>query len=175
MSYTEEQYDALVQENMELDKDTLHDEYMSSHTNLRPISNMAISENRGAFEALKEEMDWGTPIDLEFIINNRCPYYKFFSVSESETKSLHLNKEIINYIYNYIENNNLSNIPTDYAGAQNAGENYILHLLKRDSKNGKLSYDHETGYKAIYNSITINYGRLPYTPEELDAKLNSLG
>ena len=177
MSYTEEQYDAMTEENTPFDAEALHDNYMSSHGDRTKVSRSDIksAENQSAFKALTEEMDWGTPIDLEFIIDNRCPYYKFFSVSSSETKRLYLNRQIINYIYNHLEDNNAGSIPTDYVGATNAGENYTLHLLKRDRQNGKLVYDAKKGYYATYNRITINYGSLLYdTPEELYAKLDSL-
>lgn len=175
MSYTDEEHNALMEENTPFDGDALHDEYVSSHTNLIKASNMATLENESAFGALKEEMNWGGKIDLEFLLENNCPYYRFFSVSASETMKLHLNREIANYIYKYLESNVLeANIPTDFVGATNAKESYLLHLLKRDRQNDKLSYDPETGYKATYNRISINYGKLPYTLDELAAKLSSL-
>jgi len=159
-------------------KDALHDEHVSSHTNLKPISNMEIHENKDAFRALKEELDWGTPIVIDFTIRNRCPYYKFFSTSAQETKSLHLNKQILNHIYNYFEGHNIGNVPTDYVGVETGTNLYLLHLLKRDRQNGKLSHEPWMGYKAIYNNITINYGQfnmIPYTtPEELYAGLDAL-
>ncbi|MCD7969142.1 MAG: hypothetical protein LUF87_02170 [Alistipes sp.] len=178
MNYDNHEQDTLmVEENTPFDADALHDDYMASQGNMTKISlsDFKSTENLGAFNTLKEEMEWGTSIDPEFIINKNCPYYKFFSVSASETKNLHLNKDILNYIYNHFENYILdTHIPSNFVGATNAKETYLFHLLKRDSQNSKLTHDPETGYKATYNRITINYGKLPYTTEELDAKLNSL-
>ena len=90
-------------------------------------------------------------------------------------RTLYLNKDIANYLYNYFESGVLGTVlPSSYIGAQNVKENYVLHLLRRDRQNGKMFYEPKIGYNASYHLVSIHYGHLPYTPEELDAKLNSL-
>ena len=161
----------------------LHDELLSSGEEVfygnpatfRKLSliELQFSDNAKMFTTLKDWIEEKSLVSLDFGIEEGCPYYQLDTTPIKQ--KLYHNKEILNYLYNYFENGVLSTVlPSSYMGFQNAKENYLLHLLKRDRQNGKMFYEPETGYKADYHLISINYGHLPYTPEELDAKLNSL-
>jgi len=142
--------------------------------NLEKVSleDLRFGYNAEAFAILKDWIERKSIVSFNFGIDKGCPYYQINTTSTKQR--LYLNKEIVRYLYNYFENGVLGLVrPSSYDGVRNATENYVLHLLKRDRQNGKMVYEPETGYRAEY-IVPVNYGHLPYTSEELDAKLNSL-
>ena len=163
MKYTKEDFEALINSGAYGDPATFKD---ISTKELR------FSENDETFFTVMDWIKKESPMTFDFGIAEGCPHYQFKMTPYKQR--LYHNKEILNYLYSYFESGILNTaFPSSYKGAQNAKENYVLHLLKRDRRNGKLTFD-ETGYKAVYHQVTIHYGHLPFTPEELNAILDSL-
>jgi len=175
MDYTDEELDDMMQE-AELSSDD------DGYVNLAAMKKLSADEaqialkfgqNWESFAMLKSLMEKKSPVSLNFGIDEGSPYYQFETPPAKWI--LYLNKDIVRYLYNYFESGVLSLVrPSSYDGVPNATEKYVLHLLKRDRQNGKMVYEPETGYRAEYIGMSVNYGHLPYTPEELDAKLNLL-
>jgi len=103
------------------------------------------------------------------------PYYQ--TELQERKVIVYITKEIYQQIHNYLKNGVIPDkMPADddiYNVLKN--ENFILHHLKTDHANKVTTFSETTKeYKAKYNHGIINYGVLPYSKDELKAKLNSL-
>jgi len=138
-----------------------------------------ITHTANAYEGLIDfvmkrgkSIDCSIGVDLE---NNwGIPYYR--CALSGFNPRIFITKEIRQQLYNYLINGIIPNKMPDVKGLYtNVDENFILRCFKEDRENKATTYNAETKeYKAKYPHGVINYGQLPYTTEELVAKLNSL-
>jgi len=134
-----------------------------------------IADNWKVFNALIDfSMKKGRLVDLSIGINLGIPFYSCKIMGYRP--KIYITKEIRQRIYDYLINgivpDELFEIKDVY---RNVDENFILRCFKEDRENKATTYNAETKeYKAKYKYGTINYGQLPYTTDELLAKLNSL-
>ena len=134
-----------------------------------PISfeDLKFSENQEIFETVIDLIANKSVLTLEFGLDKGSPYYKI-----PDKRILYLNKEIVAYIYNWLEKGITdSKIPTDFKGLNNKDESYMLRLLQHDSKNNVATYSPQEGYKAKYPGGTILYGQADCTPDQMRVKL----
>ena len=139
--YTQEELDAFQEDYLLNSGEKI---VYEDHATFKKVSlaDLRFSNNAEAFSTLKSWIEEKSFITLDFGIENGCPYYRLNTTPIKQ--KLYHNKEILNYLYDYFENGVLNTvIPNNYIGAQNAKENYVLHLLKRDRQNGKMFYDNE--------------------------------
>ena len=106
--------------------------------------------------------------------NFGVPYYQ--TETNGVTKNIYITKEIYKQIYAYLKNGTISyKIPNVDDISYNKDEDFIWRLLKIDRANKVTSFTTSTKeYKAVYPNGTINYGKLPYTRNELKGKLDTL-
>jgi len=106
--------------------------------------------------------------------NYGVPFYQ--TKIKGITKTVYITKEMYKQIYAYLKNKTISyKIPNVTDVSNNRNQDFILRLLKVDKANNVTRYTTTTKeYKAVYPNGTINYGKLPYTRNELEGKLNSL-
>jgi hypothetical protein len=106
--------------------------------------------------------------------NFGVPYYQ--TETNGVTKNIYITKEICKQIYAYLKNGTISyKIPNVDDISYNKDEDFIWRLLKIDRANKVTSFTTSTKeYKAVYPNGTINYGKLPYTRNELKGKLDTL-
>jgi len=159
----ENEYDAMLEgyyENIE----TVQDKKVALMT----------SDNWENYNYLFELMINKQSLSLLIGIKEGLPYYKF-ELHEMPI-TVFITKEIRRQIYNYLKDgvipDKMPNVSDVYS---NMDETFILHHFKKDFENNVATYSETTKeYKAKYNHGIINYGVLPYSPDELKAKLNSL-
>jgi len=138
-----------------------------------------ISNNYEHYDNLMEYvMNMQQPLELSIGLdlyrNIGLPYY--IAKIDNFKKKIFITKEIYFQIYDYLKNgvipDKMPNVENVY---KNQNENFILLHLRVDKNNKVTHYSPETKeYKAKYPHGVINYGQLPYTTDELVAKLNSL-
>lgn len=173
MSYTEEELDAMMQEELMNSGEEI---FFINPTNMKKASlaDLKFSDNEEVFNTLKNQISNREYLNLEYGIEDGSPYYTNYT-SLSNGKRLYLNEEIIIYIYNWLEKGVTdSPIPNTFHGEMNADENYVLRLIKRDRKNGWNYYNPDNGYKGKSENGVVFYGKLPYSPNELVDKLASI-
>jgi len=179
-----ENYDAeycAIQEeyhNKELLQSALQDEYFfESFEELSKedgILSLITSENFENYRELVIFMENKPSLSLLVGINRGLPYYQ--TELHGRQVRIYITKELRRQIYNYLRNSVIPNELPDVDDVyKNMDENFILYSLKIDRKNNAMCYDETTKeHKAEYKNGTINYGQLPYTTEELKAKLDTL-
>ena len=123
---------------------------------------------------MKKQQPLDLSIGLDMDRNWGLPYY--IAKIHNAPMKIFITKEIYLQIYDYLKNgvvpDEMPNVEKVY---KNQNENFILLHLKVDRKNEATRYNAETKeFKAIYKNGIINYGQLPYTTDELVAKLESL-
>lgn len=166
MNYTSNELDTF--------QDMMQDAF--STTDMQPASlvDLTASENDDVFYQLDELVSQNKNLTLTFGNNKGMPFYKVM-ISEDKSRTLYLNKDINRYIYSYLREGKRGNAQELTSVHKNANENYLLRLIKFDRENGAIRYNDKTKeYKAVYQHGTINYGELPYSTEELIAKLTEL-
>lgn len=137
MEYTQEELELMHAAEMGNSEDT----FFGDPNSMKPVSfaELKFSDNAEVFNTLKGWLERGSLVSVSFGIEEGNPYYELNT--QPNKKKLYLNKEILNYIYNWFEKNSLdAPIPKDYIGAKNATEQYLFHLMKRDRNNEKLFY-----------------------------------
>lgn len=171
MSYTEDEYFDML-ESYQSQQD---DMFRGNPDDFKTVSlaDMKFSDNENVFGIFKNEINRQNVLHIKFGIDDGTCYYQL--TYNSKDYRLYLNKLIVNYIYQWLISGEIASAPTTSEPDKNMGEQYRLHLLKYDRQNNFNHYDSKTGeYKSIFKKGSINYGKLPYTPQELDAKLKSL-
>ena len=174
MNYDEEQ-DVLNSDHQlqQFEDDYLYDAEFDAPHQKTSLNDLKYSANDEVFDRVKELIFNSISLNSTFGIENKVPYYEIDH--GSKPFKLFLNKAIIAYIYNWLENGKTEANKIDaLAIDRNASETYMLYLLKRDRINGMAYHNANDGYKAIYSRGTISYGKLPYNTEELVVKLHSL-
>lgn len=145
--------------------------------NMRPISllNLKTSDNDRILEIAEGLISAGENLSITFGYDEYLPFYDI-ELPKGGKQRLYLNKEIVKYILGWIKDGEQGfKVSAPLNVHENDSEKYMLSLLKHDRQNGATHFNKTTGeYKAIYPNGTINYGKLPYSPEELITKLNSL-
>lgn len=159
------------------DYEVMQDVMEASYHDLKPksLSSLLTSDNDVVFDLLDSQIKTGKTLALSCGIESKMAFYSFITDNEDKRK-LYLNKEIVLYVTNYLVNGEKgTKMPNVYQIDEEVDETYILRLIKFDRQNRATHYTQSTQeYKAIYTHGTINYGKLPYTTEEMIAKLNTL-
>ncbi|MCD7969076.1 MAG: hypothetical protein LUF87_01820 [Alistipes sp.] len=139
------------------------------------MADLVTSDNARNYDIFLDLVIENKHLDINFGIRDGMPYYKI-ALPDDRYATIYLNKEIIHDVLNWIARGVKSRTVNDAFNIhRNANDNYVLHLIKYDRAQGATRYNKATGeYKAVYPHGTINYGKLPYSLEELVAKLDSL-
>jgi hypothetical protein len=172
MAYTDAELDALQQENYfkELEQDAYQ---FASPLQPGSLLNLKTADNPEKFKEVDYLISKGENLTLQFGIDNGLPYYKI-NVSPERKVTLYLNREIVQYIYSWIKDGvRLPKAPNTWDVQKNANERYMLFLIKRDFNN-KVLKGTNTNPNSFYPNGTINYGELPYSRDELIAKLEAI-
>ena len=174
--YEEEAHYAMQEE--QAYEEALQEAYQDVYFEGKIVTNIKLalttSENWEHYESLVNLMKDKSFLTLSLGLNDGLPYYQ--TKLHGIQRNIYITKEIRRQIYNYLRNGIVPDkMPEVYEVYNNVDETFILHHLKTDKKNNATIYNTETKeYKAKYQRGTINYGKLPYTTEELVTKLNSL-
>jgi hypothetical protein len=138
------------------------------------MAEMRISENFEHYSELLTLMRNKQPLTLAMGIEEGLPYYQ--TELHGKQVKIFLTKEIYQQILNYLKNSIIPDkMPEVFEVYKNINENFILRSFKADNANRVTTYSPQTKeYKAKYPNGIINYGQLPYTTDELKAKLISL-
>ncbi|MCL2435910.1 MAG: hypothetical protein FWD09_07225 [Lentimicrobiaceae bacterium] len=139
-----------------------------------------ISDNWERYNSLKKYvMIEGRPFEAKIGVdlenNLGIPYYRCKIVGY--WYNVYITKEIRQQIYDYLKKGTIPDrMPNTRDVYKNMDESFfILHNIKIDEKNDVMQYSTETKeFAAVYPYGIIKYGQLPYTPDELVAKINSL-
>ncbi|MCL2289567.1 MAG: hypothetical protein FWC34_02520 [Bacteroidetes bacterium] len=113
-------------------------------------------------------------LSLSLGIEDGLPYYET-EVGRKKMK-IFITKEIYQQIHNYLKNGIIPDkMPEAYKVYKNMNEYFILRHYKADNANEVTSYSLTSKeHLAMYKNGIIRYIQLPYTTDELKAKLNSL-
>lgn len=172
MNEFEEDY--FEQENYHYDDET--GDWVSNQRVSVDVTDFITANNKEYFNQIKEIFASGNVYLNCGIHKMNIPYYESHDPFTGKTVTLFLNKDIISYILIYLQQGIISDKNPDVLKIdKNINEDYILRLIKKDRQNEATRYNNDTGYKAVYPYGIINYGKLPYTVEELIKKLDSLG
>ena len=169
MDYTDEELDAMMQEDMMNSGEAV---FFVNPANMKKISldSLKFSDNEDVFNTIKNQISNREFLNLEYGVDDGSPYYTI-----SNGKRLYLNEEILKYVYNWLEYGiTNSPIPSTFVGVMNADEIYGLRLIIRDRHNGWTLYNPNTGYKSKSENGIITYGNYPYSHDEFIAKLASI-
>ena len=155
----------------------MEEEYFRGKIVANPCLALMTSENWELYENLLTLMKNKQVLELSIGLKDGVPYYQ--TELHGIQKQIYITKEIRLQIYNYLINGVIpAEMPEDddvFNVFNKMDESFILYHLRADKNREATRYNPETKeYKAIYKHGTINYGQLPYTKEELVAKLNSL-
>lgn len=154
-----------------------YDEPDSTVGEAKPLSleDLKYSQNDEAFDNLRDMVFRNQKAVLHFVIENGVARYNLESQGAS-AKKIFLNKEIAQAVYEVLKNGKSTTPVKDwYAVDKNANEDYMLRLIKRHQQYGVIRYRKPTEeIVAVYPNGEINYGKLPYSLDELKEKLNKL-
>jgi hypothetical protein len=186
--FDEEMYqNAMQEENIENEmlydtfQEECFDETMYKKSSLVAVTldeakiGMMIEESGELYIHLFSFMQENKPfLSLSIGIQEGLPYYQT-ELHKTRIK-IFITNEIYKQIHNYLKYGTTPDKFPDVDNVyKNMDENFILRHFKADNANNVTTYSDTTKeYKAKYNHGIINYGQLPYTKEELKAKLNSL-
>ena len=133
------------------------------------------SQNDEAFDNLRDKIFHKQKAILNFQIENGVVRYNLQSEGDG-AKKIFLNKEIAQAVSEILKDGKPTTAINDwYAVDKNADEDYILSLIKKAQQDGAIRHRQSTGeIVAVYPYGEINYGKLPYTLDELKEKLNTL-
>ena len=147
-------------------------EYLLSEQNI--ILFELTSNNEEYYNSLVELMKNKQSLSLLVGIQEGIPYY---ATELHETlKPIFITPEIYKQIHHYLKEGIVTEPIAETSDIyMDKTETFILQHLKIDGANGKTTCSRSTNeYKATYPNGVINYGKLPYTIDELTAKLDSL-
>ncbi len=174
MNYSDEELDTLQQENYfkELEQDAYQSAKPMMPANLIDLKT---SDNPEKFQQVDHLISKGEHLQMTFGIDNGLPYYKI-KVAPNREVSLYLNKEIIQYLYSWIKDGvRLPKAPNTWDVQKNVNEKYMIYLMKRDRELNFLRfYESSQRHMSLYPKGIIHYGELPYTTDELNAKLDAI-
>ncbi len=157
----------------EAEQIAMEDAYYNTRTAMS-MADMLISDNEDTYLSLHDKINAGETLSLAFIIKEKLPCYEF--EVNGKKKHLYLNNGIIQHVLKWLMNGDKSPSRMNIMEVdKDVDETYTLYQIKRDRQNNAARYNSTTDeFKAIYSNGTINYGKLPYTKDELAAKLDSL-
>jgi len=187
MNYDDANYDAMQEEyafqqamqdeDYDIMQEEAYRESLKGEIVANPMLALMTSENWERYEFLVTLMENKQLLNLSIGLDNGVPYYQteIYGIK----RKIYITKEMRRQIYNYLTKGIIpAEMPKEddvFNVYNKMDESFILYHFRADKNRGAICYNPETKeYHARYEHGIINYGQLPYTPDELVAKLNSL-
>lgn len=167
MTYEEDYYDDLVEE---------QDGFRGAIVGTSSFEDLKYSQNDEAFDNLSDMIFRKQKAVLRFQIENGVARFNL-QRDGAGAKKIFLNKEIAQAVTEVLNvGKKTTKVGKWYAVDKDADENYMLHLIRKCQADGAIRYRQSTEeIVAVYPNGEINFGKLPYSLDELKEKLNTLG